>query len=47
MNLEDVIIHIWIEKKNLIRDGSERAKEFNSKANIIENKTLFNMNKKQ
>ena len=36
MNLEDVIIHIRIEEKK--REKTERAKEFTSKANLIETK---------
>ena len=36
MSLEDVIVHIRIEEKNRQLDRAEKAKELNSKANIVE-----------
>ena len=38
MSLENVIIHIRIEKQNQNRDNVEKAKELSSKANVIEEK---------
>ena len=38
MPLEDVIIHIKIEKQNQNRDKVEKAKELSSKANVVEEK---------
>ena len=38
MFLEDVIIHIRIEKQNQNRDNVEKAKELSSKANVVEEK---------
>ncbi|KAL5752428.1 hypothetical protein ACOSP7_022615 [Xanthoceras sorbifolium] len=37
MNLEDIIVHIRIEKKNRQRDKIDKAKEITSKANVVEN----------
>ena len=39
MSLEDVIIHIRIEKQNRNRDNIEKAKEMSSKANVVEEKS--------
>ncbi|KAK3009756.1 hypothetical protein RJ639_014456 [Escallonia herrerae] len=36
MTLEDVIVHIRIEEKNRSREKAAKAKEFTSKANLIE-----------
>ena len=36
MTLEDVIVHIRIEEKNRLRDKASLAKEFATKANLIE-----------
>ena len=36
MSLEDVIVHIRIEEKNRQLDRAEKAKELNSKANLVE-----------
>ena len=38
MSLENVIIHIRIEKQNRNRDKVEKAKELSSKANVVEEK---------
>ena len=35
MSLENVIIHIRIEKQNRNRDKVEKAKELSSKANVV------------
>ena len=40
MPLEDVIIHIRIEEQNQNRDNVEKAKEFSSEANVVEEKLL-------
>ena len=40
MSLENVIIHIRIEKQNQNRDNVEKAKEFSSEANVVEEKLL-------
>ncbi|ESR64353.1 hypothetical protein CICLE_v10010542mg, partial [Citrus x clementina] len=37
VSLEDVIIHIRIKGKNIIKDVYDKAKEFRSNANLIEN----------
>ena len=39
MSLEDLIIHIRIEKQNRNRDNVEKAKELSSKANALEEKS--------
>ena len=39
MSLEDVIIHIRIEKQNRNRDNIEKAMELSSKANVVEEKS--------
>ena len=38
MSLENVIIHIRIEKHNKNEDKAEKAKELSSKANVVEDK---------
>ena len=38
MSLEDVIIHIRIEKQNRNKDNVEKAKELSFKANVVEEK---------
>ena len=38
MSLENVIIHIRIQKQNRNRDKVEKAKELSSKANVVEEK---------
>ena len=40
MSLEDVIIYIKTEEQNQNRDNVEKAKEFSSEANVIEEKLL-------
>ena len=35
MSLEDVIIHIRIDKQNRNKDNVEKAKELSSKANVV------------
>ena len=39
MSLEDAIIHIRIEEQNQNRDNIEKAKEWSSKANVVEEKS--------
>ena len=38
MSLENVIIHIRIDKHNKNMDKAEKAKELSSKANVVEDK---------
>ncbi|RVW13550.1 hypothetical protein CK203_101445 [Vitis vinifera] len=47
MSLEDLIIHIRIEKQNRNRDNVEKAKELSSKANALEEKSKPKNNRKR
>ena len=40
MSLEDVIIYIKTKEQNQNRDNVEKAKEFSSEANVVEEKLL-------